>query len=116
MRRSAASRRCHGTRISASFSAWSGWLRSGSWGTRSLNRVASDRVKRFLAAGHKMEKLPSQTRLKPGMSSYFTVVRRKYICAILQTRIAQRQIFTKRVGWHYATVSPDRLSLQPYGI
>jgi hypothetical protein len=34
----------HSVRINVSFSAWLSWLRSGSWDTRSLNRVARDRV------------------------------------------------------------------------
>ena len=50
-------------------SAWSRRLRSGSSGTQSLNRGVGHRVKQFLAA-HNLEKVPRQTRIKPGMSSY----------------------------------------------
>ena len=56
-------------RISASFSAWLSWLRSGSSGTRSLNRVARDRVHDHFAAGQTTAKMP-RTRDKPEMSKY----------------------------------------------
>ena len=40
-----------------------------------------------------------------------TVVCRKYICVILQIRIAQRQILTNEVGWLYTKfLSIDHLS------
>ena len=39
------------------------------------------------------------------LQALFTVVCRKYICAILRTRIAQTQVSTNRVGWHYVVVS-----------
>jgi hypothetical protein len=47
------------------------------------------------------------------MLTLFTVVCRKYICAILQTRIAQTRILTNRVGWHYTAVSARCLYHRP---
>ena len=70
MRRSAASSRCHSARISASFSAWLSWLRSGSAGTHSLNRRRRDRVNHHLAANRLSSRHTQVCEIKPGMSSY----------------------------------------------
>src|ERR1700731_4174421 len=53
-------------RINASFSAWLSSLRVRTSGTRSLNRVARDRVNRYRVAAHRSQPTPA----KPRMSSY----------------------------------------------